>query len=383
MEARGKGSMAEVVKEATEWLGAMKDEAEHFDRQEWVAWLKASPQHVRQFLFASAISQELGTYKPKQSIDVRQLVEDSRNVLDWPDTAPPHSKGVRVVKRTELLKTVAAVAALILVSAAGLWGVLSSDKILSTAIGEQRAVRLADGSVIHLNTDSRVAIHFTDSARDVRLIRGEALFTVQRDRDRPFRVHTDSVTLQAIGTQFNVYRRTGEKEARETIVSVIEGHVAVLASPAIVRKNGDTAERAIDTQTNSTSTVSHGRAEVLTVLAAGEQARVPAEGTLEHHRMDNVADATAWRQRQLVFLDTPLAQIAAEIGRYTAVPKLDIQGEAVRARHVTAAFPADDVESLIQFFERDPQLSVTRHGDTVVIQARSPSTTSELVPTLH
>lgn len=398
MEARGKGSMAEVVKEAAEWLVAMEDEAEPFDRQECVAWLKASPQHVRQFLFASAISHELETYKPKQSIDVRQLVEDSRNVIDWPDTrTPPHTRGTRVIKRQRLLRTAAAVAALIFISAAGLWGLLYSDKVLTTAIGEQRAVRLADGSVVHLNTDSRVAIRFTETARDVRLVRGEALFTVHRDPDRPFRVHTDTVTVQAIGTQFNVYRRAGEKDAREngtreTIVSVIEGRVAVLANPATAQNQTAPADLTRDLALevpspatlipDSPPAVPSERARVLAVLAAGEQASVAAEGTLEQRAMDNVADATAWRQRQLVFLDTPLAEIAAEIARYTVVPKVEIQGEALRTRKITAAFPADDVESLIQFFERDPQLTVTHDGDTVVIRTRSSATADEPAPSM-
>ena len=61
--------------------------------------------------------------------------------------------------------------------------------------------------MVHLNTRSRVEVNFTGAARDIRLLEGEALFTVARDPARPFTVYAGTNIIQAVGTQFNVLRR--------------------------------------------------------------------------------------------------------------------------------------------------------------------------------
>lgn len=65
---------------------------------------------------------------------------------------------------------------------------------------------LNDGSIVYLNTRSRVEEQFSRQARNVRLLEGEAMFSVEHDRARPFRMISDDTVIQAIGTQFNVYR---------------------------------------------------------------------------------------------------------------------------------------------------------------------------------
>ncbi|MCP6755955.1 FecR domain-containing protein, partial [Klebsiella pneumoniae] len=74
----------------------------------------------------------------------------------------------------------------------------------TTARGELRSVELADGSVVHINTQSRIDVNLSPRAREVRLVGGEALFKVQRDTTRPFLVYSGNAVIQAIGTQFNV-----------------------------------------------------------------------------------------------------------------------------------------------------------------------------------
>ena len=73
-----------------------------------------------------------------------------------------------------------------------------------TSVGEQKVLSLADGSVIHLNTDSLVLVDFSDSRRDIHLLRGEAHFEVAHDEKRPFIVKVDNNTVTAVGTAFNV-----------------------------------------------------------------------------------------------------------------------------------------------------------------------------------
>src|SRR5262249_33751548 len=94
--------------------------------------------------------------------------------------------------------------------------------VYTTGIGEQHRITLADGSIVELNAQSKIRVRYKDRRRDVELLDGQALFQVAHDTTRPFIVHTDSTNIRAVGTQFDVYRKsTG------TVVTVLEGTVAV------------------------------------------------------------------------------------------------------------------------------------------------------------
>ncbi len=395
MNPLGAGTLMEIRKEAAAWLLEMDLEPKRWNRRRFAAWLKSSPQHMEEFLAQSALWGALVDLDPG-GIDLDNLPKGPDNVIEWPEIRQAGSQGVRSRLRWWFVGLAAVL--MLLVSTTALWGLrLNRSEVLATAIGEQRAVRLDDGSVVHLNTDTRVRIHFTDSARQIELLQGEALFTVRRDVDRPFQVQSDGIRVEALGTQFNVRRRD-----RDTIVSVIEGRVAVVdpsraaasaepsVAPASARAAGAADGRIVIESPRKTPSspgaapdtpYEAGRpapAGALAVLGAGEQASISTQGTVEQSPAQSVTSATAWRQRQLIFSNTPLASVAAEVARYNIAPRLHIEGAKLRQRRLNGVFAADDPESLIQFLARDPTLAVTRSGDVVTIRTRNakPANTS-------
>ena len=74
----------------------------------------------------------------------------------------------------------------------------------ATAVGETREVKLADGSIITLNTGTRVGVTYSPGAREVWLEYGEATFTVAPQPERPFNVSAGRRQFQAVGTRFNL-----------------------------------------------------------------------------------------------------------------------------------------------------------------------------------
>jgi len=75
-------------------------------------------------------------------------------------------------------------------SAVAAWMRMGSElQTLATAVGQQRSVTLADGSVVSLNTNTIVETHLQRSIREIYLRQGEAHFQVAHDRSRPFLVH--------------------------------------------------------------------------------------------------------------------------------------------------------------------------------------------------
>ncbi|SOF01372.1 FecR family protein [Burkholderia sp. OK233] len=79
----------------------------------------------------------------------------------------------------------------------------------SSGIGEVRTVGLADGSSVVLDAQSAIAVDLTPVARNIRLLRGRALFEVAHDPARPFVVRTDNAEATALGTRFTVETLAG------------------------------------------------------------------------------------------------------------------------------------------------------------------------------
>ncbi|CAH0356643.1 MAG: FecR domain-containing protein [Sphingobium sp.] len=177
---------------------------------------------------------------------------------------------------------------------------------VATAVGGQRTVRLADGSHLQLNTDTRLGATLSKGERRIRLDRGEALFTVAHDRSRPFIVTAGTVEVRATGTRFDV-RYTGA----QTRVALFQGGVEIRMA---------------------------GRPPVR--LRPGEQWRSDAPSSLPIQPVDPRA-ATAWTQGRVLFDATPLDQAVGEINRYSQV-KVVLAVPGHRSSPISGSFKTGD-----------------------------------------
>jgi transmembrane sensor len=182
----------------------------------------------------------------------------------------------------------------------------------------------------------------TRRSRWIRLLQGEATFKVARDPSRPFRVHTPDTTVEAVGTQFNIYARADGT----TTVSVLEGKVKVTGGNSLFSK----------------------LTAASLPMAAGEQAQVRASGAIERQTKADVADSIAWQRRRLVFKHTSLADMAMEFNRYNKSMRIRLDGIDANTFRFTGAFEADDPESLAVVLMREPDLSIERNGQEIVIR---------------
>jgi len=254
-----------------------------------------------------------------------------------------------------------ALAACFMLAIAALWIVPSGIgqwQRFTTDIGEQRSITLEDGSIIVINTHSRVEVHYSPHTRDVRLVNGEALFTVHHDASRPFRVHVNDAVVRAVGTQFNVYRR-----ANDTTVSVIEGIVQI------------SKERAAPTPLILGSSTPRQRGSepqnALEELAAGQAATVRTGGEIKKRETVDVAQVIAWRQGELVFERASLEDMVTEFNRYNRKPQLRVD-ESIGDKHrYTAVFNANEPQMLLKFLAQDGDLEFTMQGDELIIRPRA------------
>ena len=374
--------------EAADWVVRLEDSdsdvADATLQAQFFAWLQQSPQHLKAFMEATEAFRHLDQLDSQRRIDVRELLAnrsadviplregmESTALANAPPAwqAPTAAEMPRLRARVARWTGIAAGAAMISVGALMAttgWHPFGAPTY-TTAIGEQRSFKLDDGSTLYLNTNSRAEVRFSERAREIRLLAGEALFAVEHDATRPFLVSTDSATVRAIGTQFNVYR---DKAA--TRVTVIEGVVDVAGSGADISV-GSGRLPAANAPEASSRAVGHSLSARLVSrpairITTGEEARV-ADGVVTKRTLPDVDGAVAWRERQLVFRNAPLSQVAAEFNRYNKM-QIQLEDEAVRQKQLTGIFSADHPQSVILYLSRDESLVVQPKSDAWVIRGR-------------
>ena len=228
----------------------------------------------------------------------------------------------------------AAACAMFVVFAGG--DLLSPRRAISTEISEIREIVLPDGSRVTLGARSSVVPEFTDTLRIVTLIEGEAYFDVEKDPARPFYVKAGDRLVRVVGTEFNV-----RAEAGRVSVTVAEGVVQVMpgTNPAAAEQKLPAIEKA--------------------VLRAG--ARIVADEASGEVQWDVVEpeQAASWREGWLTYEDAQLADIVADINRYSERPIILSAGE-IGALRMTAAFGADQVDQFIAGLEASYPIEIDR-----------------------
>jgi len=141
---------------------------------------------------------------------------------------------------------------------------------------------LPDGSKVWLNSESsiRYPVSFVGNERRV-YVTGETFFEVAKDKTKPFRVVAGDITIEALGTQFNVNAYTNEPFFSTTL---IEGSIRV------------------------------SKGSEMKILKPSQQAQL-TDAEFKITDTDN-DDAIAWKNNQFKFTNTPIDEIMRQIARW-------------------------------------------------------------------
>jgi len=333
---------------AAHWLATLSDErCTEEERRQFFDWLRGSTRHVDEFLRLSTLARRAGNRRlwPEAGPDdsVESLVAAARasaNVarLDPRPDEADRGERLRGDARTRRWAIAASCACLLVLGALVLWTLRPGELFAteySTRIGEQRSITLEDGSIVELNSRSRLRTRYTRDLRAVELLDGEAIFRVARDAARPFRVRTGVTDIVAIGTAFNV-----NANDTRTIVTVLEGRVRV------------------DERLDAARSVAPERDALREVeLAVGEQLIVARAQPMVRLSLNDTEKVTSWTERRLIFEDTPIAAAAAEFARYSP-REIRVEDAELGARRITGVFDATDPASLVEFLGSDHTVEV-------------------------
>lgn len=353
----------QVYEEATEWLIEFRTgQPDAQARQRLDDWLRASPEHVRAYLEVNAIWQNTAHHDPQRQVSAeehiaRALAEDNVVALSpgqRSEAAVSVNTGSRDSGRAAVATrrwAIAASAAFLCIASGALaWWHFLQTPSYSTQTGEQRSIALEDGSTMLLNSRSRVRVRYSEHERSIELLAGQVLFQVAKDKQRPFIVHSDDVRVRAVGTQFDVNQKpTG------TVVTVVEGRVAV-------------SKVQPGRRTGSVPSLPSPEPPASIAVSAGEQIATSL-ATISSPKEVDLAAATAWTQRRLVFDAVALREVAAEFNRYNSRPMV-LDGAQVENLVIIGVFSSTDPASLLRFLRSQPGIDVVEEDDRILITHR-------------
>ncbi|VGO07700.1 Iron siderophore sensor protein [plant metagenome] len=284
-----------AVKEAATWYARLSSEtATPSDHQAWGHWLASDAAHRAAWGKVEQVCRQMGRLPGS---------------IARPTLAPAKAS------RRAVLRNIGLVAGVGATSWLG-WRTLPWEGWTAdyrSAVGERRDIRLADGSSMLMDTDTAVDVSFDAQARILELRSGAILVSTHPDpaaTPRPFLVRTRQGTATALGTRYTVKTEDGW-----TRVAVLEKSVRI--APA------------------------QGQGAV--VVHAGQQARFSRD-TVEAPKPNDMTTAS-WTRGNLVVLDMPLGELAAELGRYRR-GGLGCDADVAHLR-VSGSFPLDNTDQAL------------------------------------
>ena len=296
----------QINEEAARWFVELRTgDLEARGRLEFDAWVRASPEHLRAFIEVAGLWKYAADMSSRDTFSTEALIADAAaegNIhslgvrsISTVIPAPQSTGAVSWPRRSGTFKIAAGILVLITASLV-VWSHFAGQQVFTTQVGEERSLRLADGSTLTLNSRSRVRVEFTKSARTVDLLGGEALFHVAKNPARPFVVRADGTTVRVIGTEFDV-----NKKLSGTFVTVVEGKVAVGQSGSRVREPEPARHENDPT----------------VILSAGEQIKVAHGAATPQPTRTDVSSTTAWTRGRVILESASLEEIADEFNRYS------------------------------------------------------------------
>lgn len=345
-QAAQSSTSASLLDEASVWIARLSnDQASEQDHQRFALWLGKSAEHRAAYDQMETLWLDLGCvkYTSTDSSDLKQPEDQplpgETKLVGSDKTTKASSFWQKKWVKTRFIASFAlcaAVAVALLPDASQ----TTATQHLATAVGEHSIETLADGSVVQLNTNTRLEVSYTHSQRELTLTQGEAHFNVKKNPQRPFVVRIPGGSVVAVGTAFNI-----EIEPQQTLVTVTEGVIRV-------EEQNDSALPA-DTVT----------------ARLNDQVRISPAGGLTRDRMPSDHLATAWLEQNMVFKNVSLAQVVAELNRYSG-KKIKISDASLAFMPVSGVFKTDQPAQTLQAIEASLGLESKAQGDIILLHKR-------------
>lgn len=326
----------EAEEAAAAWDARLRGAKATFrDRQAFQSWLQQDGEHQAAH---DRLQAALSVLRAQAELpELSALRDEARN-------------SIRQSRRQQTLSIVLAAAAAVLLlmlvivpqteRGAEIAAWVQGGAIYRTSPNERTKVTLADGSVVTLDSGTRLLAKLGKSRRDITLLAGRALFQVAKDRQRPFVVRAGDRSITALGTVFDVLL-----SPRELRVTLAEGTVAVRS----VQPRSSLGQQVLKPHQQLVQTLGYHSSELRTI---------------------DTDKALSWADGQIFFENEPLASAVVEMNQYSQL-KIIVDPSAANLR-INGMFHTGNQAGFIEALRNTLPVEVHSGGDNQVFVSRRP-----------
>lgn len=213
-----------------------------------------------------------------------------------------------------------------------------SVNVLEVPYGKQTRVELSDGTVVWINSGSKISYptRFSASKRELTL-EGEAFFQVSHNAERPFVVHVRGLDVRVLGTEFNV-----NSFGSVVKTALVKGKVNLEAGGHFIS------------------------------LIPGELGSYGRENGVLQKMEADLKSYTAWKDGEIYFNNNSLSEIASRLEREYNI-HFNFQDESLKNLHFTIDMPKTqgDVQKVLNNIRLSTnQVNFVVKGNVILVQHR-------------
>ena len=289
--------------------------------------------------------EEVPEYEAQVFASIKRRIDEGIKAKDQSATLPD-SNGYRKARILPVKWMYGIAASLLFLLALG-WVLNLSNSpsqiSMKTAFGEMKVVQLPDGSQVTLNGNSTLSYdeHWEEGATRKVYLEGEAFFEVEKQlaTRAKFQVITEGLTVEVLGTTFNVNHRQ-----ENTTVFLEEGVVKL-----------KTAEN---------------EQEVLTLEPGEVVSYSSRDKAIEAPRKISGSTQTSWKTGMLEFEEASIFEIFSRLAEFNEM-EFEIKDEALSKEKLTTSLPAHNIEEAISVIEKTTGITIVNIDGKFVLESKA------------
>lgn len=268
---------------------------------------------------------------PREDEIVLQLDNNSEEEIDTADTRNLTDQNGDIIGRQEKNRLVYNKA-------------YTDGKLIYNSIkipyGKKFEIQLSDGTIVHLNagTSLKYPVQFLKNQGREVFLTGEAYFEVAKDKAHPFTVNAQEVSVEVLGTRFNV---DTYMDNASTNVVLVEGKVSLY-------KNHKTNENQVYLKPGS----------------RGSHIKGQSDFKIDEVNTDYY---TAWVKGSLVFKNDSFAAIIKKLERHYNVTFIN-RNKMLGREIFNARFDNEPIEVVLKYFSDSYAIDYTIDRDKITIK---------------
>lgn len=236
---------------------------------------------------------------------------------------------------------VAATVAMLIAMSGWLYNIVSNNEptfiVASNNTGIVQKVTLPDGTIINLNTCSRLTYpeNFSGKLREV-FLDGEAYFDVAHDKRRPFIVRAGELKIRVLGTKFNVNASTLVPQITATL---IEGSIEAVT----------------------------GKKDIL--MKPNQQLKYDtSSGRVSLTELTNASREIRWTQNIWVLADTPLLDICQRLEQQFNIKIIIMNDELIGKSFTGEFYTNESLESILKTMQISTPFNYEHKGKNIILK---------------